>query len=254
MTALADWLWEWQWHRTCFSVCLCYSINVKAGHASNECVNITLEYAGIFIVISISLPYPEQFTLPMVAFFVCCEHHIGKAFCPEATEPFCSSTCLQSCFLNEHGMPIVGSLGSSPVWPCHMHGPWIYVKGSLSPGWSLWTCTIAFLQSCPQPYLLMLMTEAPRWVLDLIDVFTVLGTVGRLRYHQPALFSFLAEVRSLGTVQRGTWSRPKISPWKFLHNGLLLGSSSLSLRILPCGDLESEAVGILMSEKLSSLF
>lgn len=202
------------------------------------------------------LKFPENFaclSFGLAFSWTTCDTDI-RCHCPEATEPFCSYSYLQSCFLNEHWMPIVGSLGSSPVWPCHMHGPWIYVKGSLSPGWSLWTCTIAFLQSCPQPYLLMLMTEAPGWVLDLIDDFTVLGTVDRLGYHQPALLSSLAEVRSLGTVQRGTWSRPNMSPWKFLHNGLLLGSSSLSLRILPCGDLGSEGVGIQMGEKLSSLF
>jgi len=58
----------------------------------------------------------------------------------------------------------------------------------------------------------MLMTEAPRWILDLTDYFTVLGAVGRLFYQYSALLSSLADVRGLGAVQYGAWSRPKMCP------------------------------------------
>lgn len=99
----------------------------------------------------------------------------------------------------------------------------------------------------------MLVTEAPRWILDLIGYFTVLGTVDRLRYHHPALLNSLAEVKHLGTVPCGAHLSLNVSSQESSAGFSNAGKFAL-LRTLPCGDLGPEGVGIQLSGKLSALF
>lgn len=133
------------------------------------------------------------------------------------------------------------------------------VTGSVFPGWTSWICTIAFPQSCPQPYLLMLMTEAldGSWTWLISSLFWEPLT-------DPVTTPLLCSAQFLGWSEEpwhsALWDmeQTKMCPWMFLNKDLLWCSamlkSSLFLRTLWCDDLGSEGVDIQMSGKLTALF